>query len=78
MLQLKPLSEEDISRILHNALSDRSRGYGDMDISCPEEIIGRIALWSNGDARAALKALELAVITTAPAATASSGLTKML
>ncbi len=66
VLQLKPLSEEDISRILHNALSDRSRGYGDMDISCPEEIIGRIALWSNGDARAALKALELAVITTAP------------
>ncbi|MCR5061174.1 MAG: replication-associated recombination protein A [Saccharofermentans sp.] len=66
VLQLNPLTQENIETILRNAISDKERGYGDTEVVISDETISKIAYNSNGDARNALKALELAVITTAP------------
>lgn len=66
VLQLKPLEAKHIARVLRNAISDKVRGYGDMNIDCPDEVLIKIAQTSNGDCRSALTALELAVVTTAP------------
>ncbi|SCW40308.1 putative ATPase [Ruminococcaceae bacterium YRB3002] len=66
VLQLKPLTDENIITIIRNAISDKERGYGDTEVVISDETIAKIAENSNGDARNALKALELAVITTAP------------
>jgi putative ATPase len=67
VFELKPLSEENILKILHNALADRERGLGYLKISAQEDALQHIARMSDGDARKALSALELAVVTTAPA-----------
>ena len=66
VLQLKPLEQKDIEKILKNALSDKERGYGDTEVVISDETVSKIAYNSNGDARNALKALELAVVTTSP------------
>lgn len=67
VFELKPLSEENILKILHSALADRERGLGYLKISAREDALQHIARMSDGDARKALSALELAVATTAPA-----------
>ncbi len=67
VFELKPLSEENILKILHNALSDRERGLGYLKISVEENALQHIARMSDGDGRKALSALEIAVLTTAPA-----------
>ena len=66
VLQLKPLETPDIVKILRNALENKERGYGDMDIKCEDAVLAKISETCNGDARAALTALELACITTPP------------
>lgn len=66
VLQLKALTENDIVKVLKNAINDSERGYGNMDVRVSDETLGKIANMSGGDARNALKALELAVITTPP------------
>ena len=66
VFKLEPLAPPDILRILEAALSDRERGLGDLDIEIGQEALDYIANVSNGDARRALNALELAVRSTAP------------
>ena len=66
VLQLKALEDKDIIKLLKNAVTDKERGYGDMDIDISDDTLAKIAGMSGGDARNALKALELAVITTPP------------
>ena len=66
MLQLKPLTQENIETIIKMAVNDKERGYGDTEVDISDDTVKKIAYNSNGDARNALKALELAVITTAP------------
>lgn len=66
VLQLKPLGENDIVRILKMALTDKERGLGNELIDVPDETLVQIANLSNGDARIALNALELASVTTPP------------
>ena len=66
VLQLKALEDKDIIKLLKNAVTDNERGYGDMDIDISDDTLAKIAGMSGGDARNALKALELAVITTPP------------
>ncbi len=58
---LKPLSVDDLILILKRALSDKA-GYGGA-VRVSEEALQKIAQISNGDARIALNALELAVMT---------------
>ncbi|MGI6175540.1 MAG: replication-associated recombination protein A [Christensenellales bacterium] len=64
LFQFYALSEEDIRRVLRQALSDTERGLGNMDIQMDEEAMTHIARVANGDARSALNALELAALTT--------------
>lgn len=58
---LKPLQTEDLVIILKRALAD-STGYNGA-VSVTDDAIDRIANIANGDARIALNALELAVLT---------------
>ena len=66
VLQLHSLTEDDIVKVLTNALKDPLRGYGNTDVSVSESTLRKMAVLSGGDARNALKALELAVVTTPP------------
>lgn len=66
VFELKPLSEENILKILHNALADKDRGLGYLKIYAHEDALRHIARMSDGDARKALSALEIAVLTTVP------------
>jgi putative ATPase len=58
---LRPLSEEDIARILRSALDDDRRGLGSRTIDADSDTLGYLAHLANGDARTALNALEMAV-----------------
>lgn len=66
VFKLEPLTTEDIRAILFQALQDNERGYGDVDIDILPEAVDFVTNVSNGDARRALNALELAVMTTNP------------
>ena len=69
VLALKPLTEPDIIRILKMALDDKERGLGNELITITDEALSYIANLSNGDARIALRGLELASVTTPTDAT---------
>lgn len=60
------LSTESVRRILERALKDRERGLGEYKAEVSSEALGHLAAIANGDARVALNALELAVMTTMP------------
>jgi putative ATPase len=66
IFELKPLSEEDILGVLRRALDDRERGLGNFNIVADEKALKHIARMSDGDARKALSALEIAALTTPP------------
>ncbi len=61
IFELKPLSVEEIRAVLRQALSDETRGYGQKNLKVPEEVFDFLAASSDGDARRALLALEIAV-----------------
>ncbi len=69
VFMLKPLTEEDIKSVLKNAVSDAERGYGSYDINFDENAFSYLAAVCGGDARIALNALELAVMTARPDST---------
>jgi putative ATPase len=64
IFQLKPLGEEHIAAIIRQALQDPERGYGTRKVELAADALAHLAGVANGDARAALNALELAVETT--------------
>lgn len=64
IFELKPLTEDNILFVLKNALRDNERGLGSMKISIDDSVLTHIARMSDGDARKALSALELACLTT--------------
>ncbi len=57
---LRGLNEEQILTILQRALHDKERGLGQLNITIAEDVLQQIAIFANGDARAALNVLELA------------------
>ena len=61
---LRPLTAEEIRGLLERALKDHERGLGDRGIEAPHELLEQIAIYSNGDARAAYNILELAAAAT--------------
>jgi len=69
VFELKPLSEENILKLLNNAIQEKERGLGNLNISADEDALKHIAKMSDGDARKALSALEIAALTTSPATT---------
>jgi putative ATPase len=58
---LSPLSTDEIRTLLDRALQDASRGLGGDRITISEEQLRQIAVFANGDARAAYNTLEAAV-----------------
>ena len=58
---LHALGVEDVVKLLRHALDD-PRGFGGQAIEMPEDMLTRIAVFSNGDARTALSTLEMAVL----------------
>ncbi len=68
IFQLKPLEAEDLRDVVRQALADPERGYGGQRVILDEEALEHLVDVANGDARAALNALELAVETTPPEA----------
>jgi putative ATPase len=58
----EPLSRADIQTILRSALGDKERGFGGFDIQLTPEATDFLAEISDGDARRALMALEVGVL----------------
>ena len=58
---LKSLTNNDIEQILQQAMDDTDRGYGNLNITLPEQTKQQIAEFAGGDARRALNTLELLV-----------------
>ena len=68
IFELRPLAAEDLLALLQRALADAERGLGHMRIRAEEAALRHLATISDGDARKALNALEIAALTTPPAA----------
>jgi len=66
IFELRPLSEDDLFSLLQRALNDEERGVGYMRIRADEDALRHLAKISDGDARKALGALEIAALTTSP------------
>ena len=64
IFELKPLEKEDIKTLLHRALEDMGKGMGAYRAVADEEALEFLADVSNGDARSALNAIELGILTT--------------
>jgi len=63
--ELKTLKENEILTILNHALSDKTRGLGNLKIKVDKKALGFLAKICEGDARRALNALEVGALTTA-------------
>ena len=66
IFELRPLTEEELFSLLQRAVADAERGLGYLKISADENALRHLARISDGDARKALNALEIAALTTAP------------
>ena len=64
IFEVKPLSEEDIQKAIHEALIDKERGLGNFDVVLEEKALLHLSRATNGDLRSALNGLELAVKST--------------
>ena len=71
IFEFRPLSAANIREGLMRALKDPEKGLGNYNVNLSEEAIGHFVFVSGGDLRTALNALELAVLTTPPAADGS-------
>lgn len=66
IFEFKTLDEENIVSLVNKTLKDKERGFGDINVEICDEALGHLARISDGDARKALNALEIAVLTTTP------------
>lgn len=64
VFQFQPLTESHVITAMKRALADKERGYGALNIRMDEDAMRHIARIAGGDTRAALGAVELAVLTT--------------
>ena len=64
IFELKPLSAEDIKVLLLRVVKDEIKGMGAYGAAIEEEALDFLADAANGDARAALNAIELGILTT--------------
>ena len=62
IFQFSAISEEDIRKLIHRAIEDKERGFGNLNIQIDKEAVDLWATMSDGDARRALMALEVAVL----------------
>ena len=78
VFELKALSEEEIKQVLARALSDKERGLGGQSVRLDADAADFLARVSDGDARRALSALELGVLTTKHEADGSIHITQKI
>lgn len=64
IFELKPLEKSDIKELLKRAVYDTEKGMGSYDAEIDEEALEFLADLSGGDARHALNAIELGIMTT--------------
>lgn len=64
IFELKPLTNEDVRGLVVRALSDNEKGLGMFGAVADDDALDFLADNANGDARAALTAIELGVLTT--------------
>ena len=64
VFQFQPLNEGHVITAMKRALADKARGYGALNVRMDEDALRHIARIAGGDTRAALGAVELAVLTT--------------
>ena len=62
IFQFEPLGTKDVAGILKSALSDSERGFGTLNIQADAKALEFLAVMSDGDARRALTALEVGVL----------------
>lgn len=68
IFELKPLSQEDIKTLIRRALTDNAKGLGSYGAVIDDDALDFLSDMANGDARSALTAIELGVLTTEPSA----------
>ncbi len=66
IFELKPLSRDNIRTLITRAVTDEKKGMGAYHARITDEALDFLSDMANGDARAALNAIELAVLTTEP------------
>ncbi|MGG1575943.1 AAA family ATPase [Fictibacillus sp. NRS-1165] len=66
LFRFEHLTDEHTRSIILHTLEDKEKGYGKYNIKMEEDALGHLVSVANGDARTALNALELAVLTTKP------------
>lgn len=64
IFELKPLEKDDIKQLIYRAVTDSERGMGTYRVKIEEDAADFLADTANGDARVALNAVELGVLTT--------------
>lgn len=64
VFELHPLSKEDVKTVIHRAVYDKERGMGSYHAEMDEDAVEFLADIAGGDARNALNAVELGVLTT--------------
>ena len=65
IFEFRELADDDIIRILKNALSDKENGFGKIPVKMDADALKHLAKTCEGDARRALSSLEVGVVTTA-------------
>ncbi len=68
IFQFEPLCEDDLKVLMQRALTDESRGLGQFQTTIADEALAFLATTSDGDARRALTAIEVAVLSQLPEA----------
>jgi len=66
IFELKPLSDAVVKKILVRALHDSERGLGHLKIKLTEDALEYLSKYASGDARRALNALEVGVLSAEP------------
>lgn len=69
IFELHALSETELHQLLERAIKDEERGLARLNVKADEPALRHLAKLSDGDARKALNALEIAALTTPPDAT---------
>lgn len=62
LFRLEPLTQSDIKKIITQAIADEERGLGRLGVSIDDDALQHYAVMADGDARRALTALEVAVL----------------
>ena len=78
VFELRPLDDEAVVGLLRRALSDERRGMGAYHAVADDDALEHIARTCEGDARHALTALEIAVLSTAPDADGTRRITRAI